>query len=43
VCHNVWERKGRGAWVRTQVNPMGFVVDEVALGQVFFEFFGFLL
>jgi hypothetical protein len=22
------------AWVRAQVNPVGFVVDEVALGQV---------
>jgi hypothetical protein len=23
------------AWVRAQVNPVGFVVDKVALGQVF--------
>jgi hypothetical protein len=23
------------AWVHAQVNPMGFVVDKVALGQVF--------
>jgi hypothetical protein len=23
------------AWVRAQVNPVGFVVDEAALGQVF--------
>jgi hypothetical protein len=23
------------AWVRARVNPVGFVVDEVALGQVF--------
>jgi hypothetical protein len=23
------------AWVRSQVNPVGFVVDEVALGQDF--------
>jgi hypothetical protein len=23
------------AWVHTQVNPVGFVVDKVALGQVF--------
>jgi hypothetical protein len=25
------------AWVRTQVNPVGFVVDKVALGQVFLQ------
>jgi hypothetical protein len=29
--------------VRAQVNPVGFVVDEVALGQVFSESFGFSL
>jgi hypothetical protein len=29
------------AWVRAQVNPVGFVVDKVALGEVFSEFFGF--
>jgi hypothetical protein len=23
------------AWVRAQVNPVGFVVDKVAVGQVF--------
>jgi hypothetical protein len=23
------------AWVRAQVNPVGFLVDKVALGQVF--------
>jgi hypothetical protein len=23
------------AWIRAQVNPVGFVVDKVALGQVF--------
>jgi hypothetical protein len=28
------------AWVRAQVNPVGYVVDKVAL---FFEFFGFPL
>jgi hypothetical protein len=29
------------ARVRTQVNPVGFVVDKVALEQVFSKFFGF--
>jgi hypothetical protein len=29
------------AWVRAQVNPVGFVVDEVALGQVFLRVFRF--
>jgi hypothetical protein len=29
------------AWVRAQVNPLGFVVDEVALGQVFLRVFRF--
>jgi hypothetical protein len=26
------------AWVRAQVNPVGFVVDKVPLGQVFLQF-----
>jgi hypothetical protein len=29
------------AWVRAQVNPVGFVVDKVALGQVFIRVFRF--
>jgi hypothetical protein len=31
------------AWVRAQVNPVGFVVDKVALGMIFSVFFGFPL
>jgi hypothetical protein len=30
-------------WVCAQVNPAGFVVDKVSLGQVFSEFLGFPL
>jgi hypothetical protein len=29
------------AWVRAQVNPEGFVVDKVALGQIFLRVFRF--
>jgi hypothetical protein len=29
------------AWVRTRAEYVGFVVDKVALGQVFSEYFGF--
>jgi hypothetical protein len=29
------------AWVRARVWQVGFVVDKVALGQVFSEYFGF--
>jgi hypothetical protein len=29
------------AWVRARVSQVGFVMDKVALGQVFSEYFGF--
>jgi hypothetical protein len=29
------------AWVRVRIWQVGFVVDKVALGQVFSEYFGF--
>jgi hypothetical protein len=31
------------AWVRARISPWGVVVDKVALGQVLYELFGFLL
>jgi hypothetical protein len=30
------------AWVRFQAEHVGFVVDKVALGQIFSEYFSFL-